>query len=302
MVKGFKDIINPTNLATNGRFTIKQRNLFSTWTQAKLNDVLCDGWRVNYINIDFLEAYGSTNESWLQFRGHGKKGQYVWIYNFGAGFQIYNTDAYSIPPSNFTAAITVRGSSGVPLKITTEPAKLTGSVEIHTKPFFPANPSGWFGQAVSIVKNTNNFSWGSYGGFYIELLADGEFSVLVQDFVHFLGCYFNPPERCPVPHSEDLLRCQRYYQKGFVRMDALGTSNGSSYLLGGPVRLHTMAGTPSIAFANPTVNEEGSATNEQANYTFASDNVDTEGFSWYTAKAIAGSKPRTATFNWTATI
>lgn len=302
LVKGFSDILSPVNLAVNGQFAINQRQNFTSLTPAKVGDVVSDGWKIQDCNTESLSVFNNTGLGHLNVTGSGKKGQSVFLYNFAAAFGLFALDNYwhNLPVTASVTAILEPASS--PLRVSVTPAQLTGALYVlnNSKNIYaPGNKT----QVISVVNNAAaNSNWVNYSGIFLTLLADGPFSIHLTNFQHLFGCFYNPPERCPVPYSEDLLRCQRYYQKGVVRMDALGTSDGSSYLLGGPVRLRTMAGTPSIALANPTVYEEGAATNVQANYTFSSNNVDTEGFSWLTSKAIAGSKPRTASFNWTATI
>lgn len=250
LVKGFSDILSPVNLAVNGQFAINQRQNFTSLTPAKVGDVVSDGWKVYTCDTESLSVFNNTGLGHLNVTGSGKKGQSVFLYNFAAAFELFALDNYwhNFPATASVTAIQNPGS--IPLRVSVTPAQLTGSTYVvnNSKNIYaPGNKT----QVSSVINNAAAIStWSSGGGIYLILLADGPFDIYLTNFQHLFGCFYNPPDRCPVPYSEDLLRCQRYYQKGTVHLREKAcmyvTSTGRVFARRTIPFFAMMAGTPSV--------------------------------------------------------
>ena len=111
----------------------------------------------------------------------------------------------------------------------------------------------------------------------------------------------------PEDSTLEASRCERHYQIGgdgstkYISIWALGISDGTNYVLGHAQRFHIpMASVPTVTVTVATVYEEGSVVDQKESYTPALLGVNVDGFNFAVTKAIAGNKPSTLIYSWTA--
>jgi hypothetical protein len=106
--------------------------------------------------------------------------------------------------------------------------------------------------------------------------------------------------------ASDWDRALRFFEKGFSAVAMYGSSDDSTYYIGGEVDFSTIkASDPVIALSNTQVYEDGlGLTNVVSSYTLVLGITDHlfRGFSLKASKAIGGQRPVKVAFNWTASI
>lgn len=112
----------------------------------------------------------------------------------------------------------------------------------------------------------------------------------------------NPLGFIPEDPAVRLNRTQRYYEaQNTVDFRALGVSDGTNYILEVPVKFTTTKRTtPTVTLTINAVKEEGAAADQQGSYTITATDITAAGFNMKASKAIAGSKPASLEFDWTA--
>lgn len=248
VVKGFTDVLQPVNFATNGSFTVNQRNAFNNaFAAAKVGDYVCDAWKIESSTMDSLEAFCGGYTNWgISFQGYGKRGQRI---KLRSSDNTPNAAPHSqLSYVDRTAAVLVSNNTGtVPIKAYVAPRvhQNDGEAGLITWNLDKSViKSGTFRNVVCIV-NTSIYIKNIYaGGFIIvELAADGYFNFTLREYREMYGAYVNPPS-APVNYADDLLRCKRYYQSGTLRNEPTSRS------LFFPVE---MAGSPTIEIKNGSV-------------------------------------------------
>ena len=300
LVSGYSGIIAPPNLITNGSFRVNQRELFTSGFEAVASgDYVCDAWFVGNQFIDFVEVHNQSKEM-IRVRGNGKKGQLIDFKNRDRDSlsTLYSTTT----PKNVTASFTIMNLSGVPVSPWARPQQRLGyETQLYTK-----QPTVFSGQAKQCVEIREHIADGIDfvdALMRITLQEDGDFDFLVTDYMQLAGAYKNPPKYAPVPYADDLVRCQRYYQKGTQQITCLGGTDATYHLLGSRLNFPTsMVTVPTTTISSLEVYEETTNTNEQASYTSALDSIDAEGFRHYVYKTIGGNKPRLLSCAYTAEV
>lgn len=278
------DIIIPANLATNGSFQIDQRGIFSlAWTAANVSDYVADCWKVVIQGIDTAEIV--TDGSRLRIRGNGTTGQYIIIENKDRG-QLGRVNE-SFGNTDLTASIQaqmITTAPSVPLEIQVQPRYNTsGDSWLYTYDPILEYDSGndTLVHPVRII-NTRTTSFDVGGKIRVMLQEDGDFYVILESYKELAGEYRSPPVYNPVNYTEDLIRCQAYYQKGstygsfpIFRNTATGLR---SYI---PVQFATqMASNPTMS---GQINYCGLFRDASTTGNTASDQANWTSISWYTS-------------------
>lgn len=304
LVSGYTGIIAPPNLATNGDFMIDQRGTFAftSWPSGakpiKHLDYICDAWYVEMVTTDYCAAMTASSGG-IGFKGYGKKGQTIIMRNKTSGRRGDMWGASDRHDS--TSTMQVHLESGVGVSAITWPDWGTTGTWAQSEATIITKPGLHRVKPTIRINDRGNVIGQAY--FQVTLLEDGEFSLIVGNFVHVAGAFKNPPRYAPVPYADDLARCQRYYQTGIVQTLALGIDAVTAYQLGRSVDFKTtMSAIPTIAMSNLAVYEEGSGVEVGINYGPASNTVTSEGFFAYVSKTAVGSKPRLFICDWTAEV
>lgn len=235
LVHGFSDVMSRYNLIANGNFLINQRGLFTTYTQCYDDDFIADMWRIAFESgyyPDYVEGLHDVNGRVL-FRGIGKKGQYVFLYqneleSYGYSSVMFDSANY-VP---FTSAATVHNLGKTSLSIYTQPKyNNTSQLDMFQTPTLLKN-----GKIKDFVRVMKTYVIGpNYrSAIKVTLAEDGPFEFAIYNFRLFQGAYKNPTDGAYVHPADDIIRCERYYQTGQYI--------GDVYV---PFRTR-MAGTPSV--------------------------------------------------------
>jgi len=265
VVSGYSDVMSRLNLATNGNFRINQRALFGTKAPISVGQFFADTWFVNANSTDFVECFcdnGATGQNnAVTFSGRGKKDQFIsfaCVANLNHGYN--NAGGSDNARVALTSVLTVSNTIGkIPIIASAVPPYYSsGYTDIYSTGGNPIK-GGETKTNIRILATAAqylNVQSNRGGGITVTLLADGEFSFTLGRFQVLAGAFRNPPDFAPVHYAEDLQRCQRYYQTGYLSVSGLRFSSvGSSYYA---LSLrHTfpvlMAGTPTVTLSGKTI-------------------------------------------------
>jgi len=258
VLNGYSEVLNRYNLATNGAFRIHQRGTFGSWgTAIKENDYIADCWFCEAQEFDWCEAI--SDGSRLGFAGEGRKGQSIVLKN-------KDIKEVSRAHSSFDIGITaaVIGYSYTnDVQITCKPRHYSGSINARytRRPIARAQDRGlnysastFFPVEAVYALETTPESFNNRPEIVCKLMNDGPFKFYLHSFREFPGLFRNPPTFAPVAYSEELTRCERYYQIGRFISNVPLRQNGSSMVgyAWSPLRT-TMNGTPSYSTSNLAV-------------------------------------------------
>jgi hypothetical protein len=284
IVKGFTDILAPQNLATNGSFRINQRENFTSLSEAKTNDYITDCFFLSAVSVDTLSALNSTELGRIRFSGYGKRGQSFNLRNrdYGKSLAPY---FYNSPSGKhtITGAVNVEAvGNTIPFKVVCTP-RGNNAITLYSKPAIMSSNQKTSDRAIDVRSVTEQDTIA--GNLYVELLADGYFSLYLYNYMELAGSYINPPNEVYTNYADDLLRCKRYYQTAIIRRAMFPLANIAitpTTTISG--RFDTqMAGTPTITLYNPT------ASYVQLEDLSSGDRTLDDGLNWSYTPAISNS-------------
>lgn len=211
ITNGYTALSPKNNLSTNGGFRINQRSNFLAYTPALQGDFLVDMWYIDDLTIDSLQAW-STGQS-IKLKGRGKKGQHVVINYKDLQPLIKSGNLNGSGLGSLTTAVIGENNGGVPIRLSVQsPTNLATDNEMLTKEANLINnqrPT----QALSIRESSlENID--TNGNIIATLLKDGDFQITIENHRMIAGAYRNPSEELYTNLTDDLFRCQAFYQCG----------------------------------------------------------------------------------------
>jgi hypothetical protein len=305
--KGAGGIIAPPNLATNGSFRINQRQLFTSgYSPAKNADNLSDCWKFANCTADTIEAHNNTNGN-ISLVGVAKKGQRIELHNrdfqnLGEVYRLVGGAVINHASHTLTASVSVVAmGNSVPMKVVAIPRYDNGAGSVVHRADYTTFKAGTSGKTKTSVISNRGYSMTYPDRIEIEFLEDGDYSVHLSNFSVVSGAYENLPRSMPVHLTEDLIRCQRYYQYGHV-VSSSSRWNGSNTHMLEYVSLPTeMAGTPTVTLSNLLIQGVGDQTDISGDYIHYTHAVDPKGFSLSPYRA-GEHTPGYMTCDWSAEI
>lgn len=290
LVNGFSDILPKVNVATNGAFLINQRANFASSTPLVAGDFLVDCWYAGTITADYCEVQAVANDGRLIFTGSGKRSQIIQILSKDTqqlgGLNKYGTTTAS--RAAITACVSAYNTGSLPIKIQCAPrSKVTALTQLYTSS--PIVKAGEYKSAVNALKTQLSGTISTAASFQITLQADGTFQFWVENFSELIGAYRNPPALIPVHYSDDMARCERYYQVGKLPIPMVPLLQAASKMWGYmSVGLRTpMVSTPSISISKNGTNWDvsqlaelgaGSTTEAVSNWTATATSISNKEF------------------------
>lgn len=267
LIKGHSGLISPINLTTNGSFLINEFVRLpatdpnyvpnNAWVRRIAGQYVCDCWYVHSATtVDYLETYRETVGA-LSVRGYGKKGQIISIRNRDrsqSGQMLYGHPYREMTAAVKAALNPLGGAALCDLIVSVYPRADHPAETVFSKPIYLRSNGTYSlyhnemqGQAVMCVKT--QAAYDIEPAIVVELVQDGEFSVVFSGFQETIGAYANPPLTSPVHLSEDLARCQRYFQTGVSRFNGKATQYNTDHAIASmEVQFATqMAGTPTVS-------------------------------------------------------
>ena len=245
LVKGFSDVLQPFNLATNGGFLINQRGFSATFVPVSVGDIPADCWTIEANTIDYLEAYWDA-QGLLRFSGRGKKGQSLLLRNKDTNRFNYT----GMGQSHITASAVIESTSNsIPLRMEANP-RYYSSTFTNVFGKSPIITNNGIAQAVG-VRKTAQYAANTGANILVTLMGDGNFYFMISAFQEIIGAYITPPPLSSISYAEDLARCQRYYQTGVMNVNMKGIQlTATRSLLAFSSSMPTkLAGTPSISLS-----------------------------------------------------
>lgn len=328
LVKGFRDILTPTNLAVNGAFKVNQRNLFDSLADAAVGDWVCDAWKITTLTFVSCQIQNSVGSGWIRVQANVRKGQQLilsnWVSTAQAGRTAqagHYTAAHKIL---VTAEVTVSPESKtVPFKVSINPPYSSGFSEkyaeanyLFTKPMTGNALSRTITRVFESAETLTNSAT-----VQLTALADGVLDLYLYNFKWVVGGYAKLPLWLAYDQSFELERCMKRYQSGIIlsldEMIPVKDSGTATFATKYIAFAAEMAGTPSItsSYTGTGGNVQyrlasGAAVTQEANSGwFASvSDITSKGFkikfqrSTYLANIMAVGPADTAgVLNWTAT-
>lgn len=284
---------NINNILDNGGFEIWQRGTsFSSLTNGTYTT---DRWKI--FNTGTAPVGTITQES-----STVDNSQFAMKINFtsvagngswGLRQDVENYKSYLGKTLTVTARINSSASAGFYLLISDG---LTNGLAAVT------TTSGYATFTASIVpSNSATQIYVIFGNVFGAISSTGTW--YLDNFMLTVGS--NPVPFVATNPQQDLARCQRFYEipgtTYGVTFRALGINNGSQYQLSQyiPFKVRKRI-LPTMTITIPLVWEEGSTTNQAANYSAAAANADEAGFEFEAGKAAGGNKPTLLQGQWTA--
>ena len=228
LVSGHSGIIAPRNILPNGNFSINQRGFGTSVGIAAVGDYVSDLWKMGSSNVDQVKFYnwGSPQSvGAINCFGYGQKGQSFTLdhkfreYDYtgfaeGGGGPFTNRDFVTTAAVN---ASILASRPSVPILVSCHPPYADLFTNEYDKQIV-VNTGELKKTAVNIRSNYELTRCDRSFGIVITLQETGSFEIILSDARMFEGAFKNPPKHGISTYAEDLMFCQRYYQKGYKTM------------------------------------------------------------------------------------